>query len=209
MKAKSSRRLALIVGIVLVALLVTGSSQTFAAGKKPAGEHDRRGAVGNQDRMGNQDRSNKGDRGNRAERAGKRIDRAIAKLKKQSATFKKIDERIKKAADAFAAMGLDVSKLRSDEEALTSKINAASKNASRSQVRSRTQRASRKRTRSTGPRQSQPQRAPWARRAICVKTCGRSASLQGRSSERTSRPSRANLRQKRQHLHEVNRRFDR
>ncbi len=100
-----SKWVVLAVAVVLVALLAVGATTAFAAGQKPATR-------------------------NNLEAARKRIDKVIAKLNgvkdKRLAAFKKVQDRLDKAIEAFAAKGLDVSKLKSDEKALVSKVNAAS-----------------------------------------------------------------------------------
>ena len=99
-----SKWVVLAVAVVLVALLAVGATTAFAAGQKGAG--------------------------NKLEAARKRIDKVITKLNgvkdKRLAAFKKVKDRLDKAIEAFAAKGLNVSKLKSDEEALVSKVKAAS-----------------------------------------------------------------------------------
>jgi phage shock protein A len=106
---------ALAAAVVLVALLAVGATTVFAAGQKPA-----EGSQVNQQQGA----------GNNLEAARKRIDRMITRLNgmkdRRLAGFKKIQARLDKAIETLAAKGLDVSKLKSDEEALVTKVNAAS-----------------------------------------------------------------------------------
>jgi phage shock protein A len=108
---------ALAAAVVLVALLAVGATTVFAAGQKPASGKQ----AGPQQQQG---------AGNNLEAARKRIDRMITRLNgmkdRRLAGFKKIQARLDKAIETLAAKGLDVSKLKSDEEALVSKVNAAS-----------------------------------------------------------------------------------
>ena len=106
---------ALAAAVVLVALLAVGATTVFAAGQKRA--------------SGKQEIQQQG-AGNNLETARQRIDKAVQKLTgmkdKRLAGFKKVQDRLNKAIEAFATKGLGVSKLKSDLEALASKVNAAS-----------------------------------------------------------------------------------
>ncbi len=101
--------------IVLVALLAVGATTVFAAGQKPAGTQGKQGRV----------------LGNNVDVARQRIDRAIQKLTrmkgKRLAAFDKAKARLDKAIENFASKGLDVSRVKSDEQALVAKAEAASK----------------------------------------------------------------------------------
>jgi len=108
MTVKRSMKIAL-VGVVLLALLSLFATVALAAGD--TGAKGKRGT------------------GDRVERAKQRIDKAVGRLtqlkEKRLSASRKAENAIDRAADNFAAKGLDVSKLRSDDAELKSKVEAA------------------------------------------------------------------------------------
>ena len=114
MKLTKFKWVALAAAVVLLALLAAGATTVFATGQKSAGTLGIKGQ-----RLGNN-----------IDVARQRIDRAIQKLTRMQdrrlAAFDKAKARLDKAITNFASKGLDVSKLKSDEEELVSRVNAAS-----------------------------------------------------------------------------------
>jgi predicted nucleic acid-binding Zn-ribbon protein len=114
MKMTKSNWVALAAAVVLLALLAAGATTVFATGNNSAGNR----VIQVQGL------------GKNIDVARQRIDRAIQKLTRMKAArlaaFNMAKAQLDKAITNFALKGLDVSKLKSDVEALVSMVDAAS-----------------------------------------------------------------------------------